>query len=65
MGLSVYSQYLLKKNYNVMPVFVFCYKQHSIIIGSSCLSNRSMFVQSRSFIYALSALSSLIKELPF
>lgn len=39
MGLSVYSQYLFKNNYNGMLVFVFCYKQHSMIICPSCSFN--------------------------
>lgn len=39
MGLGVYTQYLFKNNYKEMSVFVFCYKQHSMIICPSCSFN--------------------------
>lgn len=39
MGLSVYTQYLFKNNYKEMSFFVFCYKQHSMIIFPSCSFN--------------------------
>lgn len=42
MGLGVYTQYLFKNNYKEMSVFVFCCKQHSMIICPSCSFNESI-----------------------
>lgn len=42
MGLGVYTQYLFKNNYKEMSVFVFCYKQHSMMFFPSCSFNESI-----------------------